>query len=65
MSQVYQNIGNIYSDKNQSALAVKNYHRSLALANKISDSITIAMASQSLGHEFLYLEKLDSSEFYS
>ncbi|MDT7827130.1 tetratricopeptide repeat protein [Pricia sp. S334] len=65
MSQVYQNIGNIYSDKKQSALAVKNYHRSLVLANKISDSITIAMASQSLGQEFLYLEKLDSSEFYS
>ena len=65
MSQVYQNIGNIYSDLEESDNAIENYRHSLSIAIDISDSVNIAMTSQSLGLEFLFLEALDSAEYYA
>ncbi|MEO1012124.1 MAG: tetratricopeptide repeat protein [Bacteroidota bacterium] len=65
MGQIHINVGNIYSDKKQSAKAIESYRRALSISTSIPDSITMAIANEGLGVEFLHAKKLDSSERYA
>ena len=64
-AQVHDNIGNIFFEKEEYNEAVRNYHQSLGIAKETNDSISIAMASQTLGKGLLKLKKLDSALIYS
>ncbi|MEL6194867.1 MAG: tetratricopeptide repeat protein [Bacteroidota bacterium] len=65
MLQTYVNIGNIYSDRYQSGRAIENFREALSIATSINDSISMAMVNQSIGQEYFYASKLDSSLLYS
>jgi len=60
----YNNIGNIYADQGNNPLALENYQRSLAIAEKIHDRSNIAHVNKNIGALYISWQRLNEAIDY-